>query len=100
MWEEVATVPNEPLALLLQELLEAEGIPVLLQPLGAGSMYPAGPAGWRVMVPEDQAQAARDLLAVQDGTWHETRDEAWDESGAGPREAEGTEDGTRGGSPS
>lgn len=68
MWEEVATVPNEPLARLIQELLEAEGIPVLLQPLGAGSMYPAGPAGWRVLVPADQAPAARDRLASQEGT--------------------------------
>lgn len=62
MWEEVAVVANEPLAGLIQELLEAEGIPVLLQPLGAGPMYPAGPEGWRVMVPVDQAASARDLL--------------------------------------
>lgn len=62
VWEEVAVVANEPLAGLIQELLEAEGIPVLLQPLGAGPMYPAGPEGWRVMVPVDQAASARDLL--------------------------------------
>lgn len=84
MWEEVATAPNEPLARLIQELLEAEGIPVLLQPLGAGSMYPAGPAGWRVMVPEDQARAARDLLASQDGI----------------RDGDETRGGTPGGTPS
>ncbi|HEX6988683.1 MAG TPA: DUF2007 domain-containing protein [Bacillota bacterium] len=63
MWEEVATAPNESLAMLLRELLAAEGIPSLVQPLGAGSMYPAGPAGWRVLVPNDQVEAARALLA-------------------------------------
>ena len=64
-WELIITVSGELQADLLRNLLEAQGIKVFLNQEGAGRAYglTVGPMGEvQVLVPENQSQAARQIV--------------------------------------
>lgn len=70
----LTTAPNEPIAGLWQSILEDAGIPVLVQPLGAGfgAWGSASTLAHRLSVRADDLTRAQELLAAEtDGAWDE-----------------------------
>lgn len=70
----LATAPNEPIAGLWQSILEEAGIPVLVQPLGAGygAWGSAATFAHRLSVRADDLARARQVLTAEtDGAWEE-----------------------------
>jgi hypothetical protein len=70
----LTTAPNEPIAGLWQSILEEAGIPVLVQPLGAGfgAWGSSATLEHRLSVRADDLARARELLAAEtDGAWDE-----------------------------
>lgn len=70
----LATAPNEPIAGLWQSILEDAGIPVLVQPLGAGfgAWGSASTFAHRLSVRAADLTRAQELLdAETDGAWND-----------------------------
>jgi hypothetical protein len=70
----LTTAPNEPIAGLWQSILEDAGIPVLVQPLGAGfgAWGSASTLAHRLSVRAEDLARAQELLADEtDGAWDE-----------------------------
>jgi hypothetical protein len=68
----LATAPNEPISGLWQSILEEAGIPVLVQPLGAGfgAWGSSSTLAHRLSVRADDLTRAQELLAAEtDGAW-------------------------------
>ena len=60
----VATAPNEIVADMWRQVLEDEGIIVALKPTGAGSSFGTNALNQHiVLVREDQAELAREIIA-------------------------------------
>ena len=70
----LTTAPNEPIAGLWQSILEEAGIPVLVQPLGAGfgAWGSVSTFEHRLSVRADDLARAQEILAAE-------TDDAWDE---------------------
>ena len=84
-WELITTVSGELQADLLRNLLEAQGIKVFLNQEGAGKAYglTVGPMGEvQVLVPENQSEAARQIVDGFYAGEYELRDD--DEPGEDP----------------
>jgi putative signal transducing protein len=70
----LTTAPNEPMAGFWQSILEDAGIPVLVQPLGAGfgAWGSSSTLEHRLSVRADDLIRAQELLAAEtDGAWDE-----------------------------
>ncbi|MDD2201036.1 MAG: DUF2007 domain-containing protein [Firmicutes bacterium] len=64
MWTVVHIAPNRPEAELVKNMLEGEGLLVMLRPMGVPQMGDA--ASVEVMVPETEAEEARAILDDSD----------------------------------
>ncbi len=65
MWTVVYIAPNKPMAEMMKELLEKEGVLVMLRPVGVPHM--GGSANVEVLVPECEAEDAHELLSAAFG---------------------------------
>jgi len=61
MWTVVYIAPNRPVAEMMKQLLEKEGLLVLLRPVGVPHM--GNSANVEVMVPESEAEEAHEVLS-------------------------------------
>lgn len=66
-WVVVATAPDQLSAEIWVGLLEAAGVPAMVNPADAVSFLGVTGAGCRVMVPSERLEAARDLLVAESG---------------------------------
>jgi hypothetical protein len=64
----VTTATDIGLAAILRGMLESAGIEAVVQDIGLNSVYPniPGLSGFQILVPEDDAARARDLLDQAD----------------------------------
>lgn len=60
MWTVVYIAPNRPIADMIKELLEKEGVLVMVRPLGVPHMGPS--ANFEILVPELEAKEAQEVL--------------------------------------
>lgn len=60
-WTTLATAPNEPMAEMMQQRLEAAKIPVVLVP-GDASAYLGASSEFEVKVPKDKVEQAKKVL--------------------------------------
>ncbi len=65
MWTVVYIAPNKPVAEMMKELLEKEGVLVMLRPAGVPHVGNSGNV--EVLVPECEAEDAQELLAASFG---------------------------------
>ncbi|MEW5866579.1 MAG: DUF2007 domain-containing protein [Bacillota bacterium] len=65
MWTVVYIAPNKPMAEMMKELLEKEGVLVMLRPVGVPHM--GNSANVEVLVPECEAEDAQELLTAAFG---------------------------------
>lgn len=60
MWTVVYVAPNRPIAAMLKELLEKEGLLAMLRPIGVPQMGDA--ANYEILVPESEVEEATEVL--------------------------------------
>ncbi|BAS27286.1 putative signal transducing protein [Limnochorda pilosa] len=60
MWTVVYIAPNRPLAEMIKELLENEGVLTMLRPLGVPHMGDS--ANVEILVPEAEVEEAQEIL--------------------------------------
>lgn len=65
MWTVVYIAPNRPIADMLKELLENDGILVMLKPIGAPHMGPSGSV--EILVPESEVEEAHEIITSSFG---------------------------------
>ena len=61
MWTVVYIAPNRPMAEMLKELLQNEGVLTMLRPLGVPHMGDS--ANVEILVPEAEAEEAQEILS-------------------------------------
>jgi len=61
MWTVVYIAPNRPVAEMLKELLEKEGLLTMLRPLGVPHLGDS--ANVQILVPEAEAEEAQEILS-------------------------------------
>ncbi len=61
MWTVVYIAPNHPIADMLKELLEEEGILVMQRPIGAPHLGASGSV--ELLVPESEVEEAHEILS-------------------------------------
>lgn len=65
MWKVVYIAPNRPIAEMLKELLEGDGILTMLRSLGAPHLGDS--ASVEILVPESEAEEASEVIAASFG---------------------------------
>jgi len=65
MWTVVYIAPNRPIADMLKELLESDGILVMLRPIGAPHMGASGSV--EILVPESEVEEAHEIISSSFG---------------------------------
>jgi hypothetical protein len=79
---QIAIAPNEAIGLMWKDVLEEEGIVVMLKPGGVGfALGQASLSEYFVFVRDDQAEQARELLSdfLADDETGDVDEEAWAE---------------------
>ncbi|NLN28150.1 MAG: glutamate decarboxylase [Firmicutes bacterium] len=66
MWTVVYIAPNRPVAEMLREILEAEGIMASLRPIGVPHMGEA--ANVEILVPESEIEEAAEIINASFGS--------------------------------
>lgn len=75
-WEHITTAPDQTVGEMLRDMLEENGVISMIQPEDAISFLGVSAIPCRIMVPIEQAEAARELIAEFESVEPEWEDEA------------------------